>query len=142
MEAREPPPPLAGLNHLTLAVADLDRALGFYEGVLGFRLRARWARGAYLEGGTLWLCLSLDAPRPARDYTHFALGARADDMDRWRRRLAAHGVATWKENTSEGESIYPLDPDGHRLELHAGDLASRLAAVREAPYDGMVLADG
>ena len=48
----EPPPP-AGLNHLTLAVADLDRAFDFYVEVLRCRPRARWARGAYLSAGQI-----------------------------------------------------------------------------------------
>ena len=53
-------------------------------------------------------------------------------------RLRQAGVEEWKSNRSEGESLYFLDPDGHQLEIHAGDLASRLAACREKPYQGMV----
>lgn len=137
----EPPPP-SGLNHLTLAVSDLDRAFDFYVRVLRCRPRARWARGAYLSAGSLWLCLSLDArAEPRADCTHVALGADPSTMDPWRERLAAAGVPLWKENASEGDSIYFLDPDGHRLELHAGDLESRLEAVREAPYEAMELFD-
>ncbi|MFB9570701.1 hypothetical protein ACFFRS_27370, partial [Saccharopolyspora hordei] len=42
----------------------------------------------------------------------------------------------WKANRSEGASLYILDPDGHKLELHLGDLASRLAHFRQnAPKD-------
>ena len=136
------PTPPAGLNHLTLAVADLDRAFDFYVGTLRCTPRVRWARGAYLSVGSLWLCLSLDAAAaPRTDYTHVALDAAPRDMDAWRDRLAAAGAEVWKDNASEGDSIYFLDPDGHRLELHAGSLESRLAAVREAPYDGMVWFD-
>ena len=139
-DAERPVP--AGLNHLTLAVADLDRAFGFYVDTLGCTPRARWARGAYLSCGPLWLCLSLDASTaPSTDYTHVALDARADEMDAWRARLSAASAPLWQDDTSEGESIYFLDPDGHRLELHAGSLESRLAAVREAPYEGMVVFD-
>ncbi len=49
---------LTGLNHLTLAVADLPASIAFYRDLLGFRLEARWDQGAYLELGSLWLCLS------------------------------------------------------------------------------------
>ncbi|MCV4861229.1 hypothetical protein OFB63_34790, partial [Escherichia coli] len=47
----------------------------------------------------------------------------------------------WKDNRSEGASYYFLDPDGHKLELHVGNLAQRLAACRERPYKGMVFFD-
>lgn len=70
---------VTGLNHITLAVSDVPRSLAFYRDVLGFRPRAVWDMGAYLEIGTLWLCLSKDkdvrlAPHP--DYTHIASACR------------------------------------------------------------------
>ncbi|MEG6705638.1 glutathione transferase, partial [Pseudomonas aeruginosa] len=55
--------------------------------------------------------------------------------------LRAHGVREWKQNRSEGDSFYFLYPDGHRLEAHVGDLRSRLAACRQAPYAGMSFAN-
>ena len=131
---------VTGLNHLTLATADLSRAFDFYAGVLGCRPRARWARGAYLSADDLWLCLSLDADsRPSVDYTHVAFSVAGDALDAWRDRLEGAGVRFWKTNTSEGDSLYVLDPDGHRLELHVGDLDSRLAALQDVPYDGLEL---
>jgi len=129
-----------GLNHLTIATADLPRAFDFYTNVLGCRPRARWARGAYLSAGDLWLCLSSDADaHPTTDYTHAAFTVEVAALDTWRARLEAAGARIWKSNTSEGESIYFLDPDGHRLELHVGDLDSRLASLREAPYEDLEL---
>lgn len=56
---------LTGLNHLTLAVSDLDRSFEFYRHLLGFTPHARWQGGAYLSLGALWLCLS--RMRPGRN---------------------------------------------------------------------------
>lgn len=131
---------LTGLNHLTLAVADLERSFAFYKDLLGFRPAALWHTGAYLSLGELWLCLSLDGKRaasPEPDYTHYAFGIAQGDFATFRARLLEAGVAEWRRNTSEGDSFYFLDPDGHRLEAHVGSLASRLAECRESPYAGM-----
>ena len=137
---------LSGLNHLTLAVSDLPASVAFYQQLPGMRLHARWDSGAYFSCGGLWLCLSLDpkrqkTPPEASDYTHYAFSVAAEQFTEVTAQLAAGGVVVWKENRSEGESYYFLDPDGHKLELHVGSLAQRLAACRERPYAGMVFYD-
>jgi catechol 2,3-dioxygenase-like lactoylglutathione lyase family enzyme len=132
---------LTGLNHLTLAVADLERSFAFYTDLLGFWPAALWNTGAYLTLGELWLCLSLDPARDAppgeRDYTHYAFTIAQDDFDAFRTRLLAGGAVEWRQNKSEGDSFYFLDPDGHQLEAHVGSLASRLDECRDKPYAGM-----
>jgi catechol 2,3-dioxygenase-like lactoylglutathione lyase family enzyme len=131
---------LTGLNHLTLAVTDLERSFAFYRDLLGFRPAAIWNTGAYLSLGELWLCLSLDdkrAANPHPDYTHYAFGIGQDVFAAFRARLHDAGVVEWRQNRSEGDSIYFLDPDGHQLEAHVGNLAGRLATCRAAPYAGM-----
>ena len=130
---------LAGLNHMTLAVRDIARSVAFYQGLLGFTLRARWDSGAYLSLDGLWLCLSLDDVDDRRDYTHYAFTLAEAALPAFRARMLEAGVIEWKRNKSEGASFYFLDPDGHRLEAHCGTLESRLAACREAPYSGMVI---
>jgi catechol 2,3-dioxygenase-like lactoylglutathione lyase family enzyme len=129
---------ITGVSHVSLAVRELGRALAFYVDVLGARLRARWARGAYLELGALWLCLELDARAgaPAGD-SHIALSVGAAEFSAIAERVRASGATLWKENRSEGASLYFLDEDGHKLELHVGDLRSRLLACRAQPYDDM-----
>ncbi|HEX7820924.1 MAG TPA: VOC family protein [Sphingobium sp.] len=123
-----------GLNHLTLAVVDVGRSIAFYRDLLGFSLRAQWDEGAYLEAGSLWICLSLDASRagPQPDYTHIALDVEGDEFAALSERIS-NEAAIWKSNRSEGNSLYFLDPDGHKLELHVGTLESRLAHYRTHP---------
>lgn len=33
------------------------------------------------------------------------------------KRVISFGAEVWKENKSEGQSLYILDPDGHKLEI-------------------------
>lgn len=81
-------------------------------------------RGAYLSAGDLWLCLSLAPSSPASDYTHYAFSIDDDKFDDGVARLLRAGVTCWKENSSEGSSYYFLDPHGHKLELHSGNLVT------------------
>lgn len=128
---------LTGLNHLTFTVRHLNRALLFYRDVLGFHHHVSWLRGAYLSIDSLWLCLAVGDPRPSQDYSHAALSIGADDFQAMRGKLLAAGVREWQPNTSEGASMYFLDPDGHKWELHVGDLQSRLNSLRVQPYEGL-----
>lgn len=124
-----------GLNHITLAVADVQRSLTFYRDILGFTLRAIWADGAYLEAGSLWLCLSRDdhvRQTPHADYTHVALSVAKDAFADMSKTLMSACVI-WKENSSEGHSLYFLDPDGHKLEIHVGSLESRVQHYLNTP---------
>jgi len=135
---------ITGINHITLSVSDLERSFRFYVEVVGLNPVARWARGAYLKAGDGWICLSLDAD--TRDgmlpeYTHLAFSISKASFRECAGHVRARGAALWKTNESEGQSLYFLDPDGHKLELHVGDLESRLAALRDHPYDGLELFD-
>jgi catechol 2,3-dioxygenase-like lactoylglutathione lyase family enzyme len=135
---------ITGVNHLTLAVSDLERSFRFYTQIVGLRPRAKWLRGAYLVAGDDWICLSLDRnvlAQPRMDYTHFAFSVSPQAFADRTEAILASGAVIWKDNGSEGDSLYFLDPDGHKLELHVGNLDSRLAALRMQPYDGLQMFD-
>lgn len=135
---------LSGMNHLTLSVRSLDHSIPFYKDTLGFRLAAKWKKGAYLELGQLWLCLTLDDKRVAHpwpEYTHYAFSVSQEDFPAFVAKLMQAGVTEWQSNTSEGSSFYFLDPDGHKLEVHVGSLMSRLQQCREHPYADMEIFD-
>ena len=126
---------ITGVNHVTLVVSDLDRAIAFYRDRLGLGLRALGPRMAYLEAGALWLCLERGTPTPRADDSHVALSCTAADFPILARQLA--DVPQWKTNRSEGASLYILDPDGHKFEIHSGSLDTRLAHYRSTQPEGL-----
>ncbi|WP_299350148.1 VOC family protein [uncultured Shimia sp.] len=119
-------PSLRGVNHITLVCADLNRSISFYTNALNATLRAKWTRGAYVEIGPLWLCLEQGHPTRRDDDSHVALDCAQEDFEALSAQISARALL-WKDNTSEGASLYFLDPDGHKLELHVGSLETRLA---------------
>jgi glutathione S-transferase fosA5 len=129
---------ITGVNHITLAVRDVDRSYHFYVETLGSRPLARWSKGAYLLVGDLWLCLTLDErtrSSPLPEYSHIAFNVPAALFEDAAASIRASGAAIWQDNRSEGASLYFLDPDGHKLEIHAGDWQTRLAAMKKEPWE-------
>jgi catechol 2,3-dioxygenase len=112
-----------GAVHLT--VSDLDRSIGFYESVIGLRLRERLGGRAHLGAGGNDLLVLIEQPgvSSARGHCglyHFALllPARAD-LARWlahvvRERFGLSGFA----DHYVSEAIYLRDPDDHGIEIY------------------------
>jgi len=48
-------------------------------------------------------------------------------------RILKAGAVIFKKNTSPGKSLYFLDPDGHKLEIHVGNWQTRLQIKKENP---------
>lgn len=133
---------ITGINHITFATKDLDKSFHFYHQVLGIPWLARWQTGAYLLAGELWLCLSVDEktkPCPHPEYTHIAFSIREAEFSNVKQRIDDCGITQWKVNTSEGLSLYILDPDNNKLELHVSCWRDRLRHMQEHPYQGMIL---
>jgi catechol 2,3-dioxygenase-like lactoylglutathione lyase family enzyme len=133
---------IRGINHITLSVRDLEASFDFYTNVLGLRPVAKWYKGAYLEAGANWVCLSLDAEtRPASlpEYTHTAFTVSAEDFSATVARLQSANAISWQENHSPGDSFYFLDPDGHKLEIHTQTLHDRIQIMKASPPKDLVL---
>ncbi len=133
---------ISGINHITFAVRDLDRSFHFYSQVLGLRPVAKWYKGAYLEAGTDWVCLTLDPETRGAslpEYTHTAFTVSAVEFSRLVEQLQRTQVICWQANRSPGESFYFLDPDGHKLEIHVSNLEERLRTLRENPPKDLTL---
>lgn len=130
---------ITGLNHLTLSVSDLDRSFDFYTAVLGFKPLFKRSKGAYLLTGELWFCLDEDphVKVAASSYTHFAFSVGRSDFEDVSKKIKSSGATIWKKNKSEGESLYFLDLDGHKLEIHVGDWRSRVESYKSNPQADM-----
>jgi catechol 2,3-dioxygenase-like lactoylglutathione lyase family enzyme len=137
---------ISGINHITFAVSDLDRSFHFYSQLLGLRPIARWYKGAYLEAGTDWVCLTLDPETRAAslpEYTHTAFTVSTPEFSRLVEQLQKAQVICWQDNRSPGASFYFLDPDGHKLEIHVSNLEDRLRSLKaNPPKDLTLFADG
>ena len=129
---------IIGINHMTLAVHDIERSFAFYRDVLGFEPLCKWEGSAYFLVGDsetgLWFCLDRDPGRMSTSCaTHYAFSVKPEDFATLSDRIKQSGAIVYKNNTSPGYSLYFLDPDGHKLEIHVGDWKTRITAKKEHP---------
>lgn len=54
---------ITGMNHITLAVTDIEKSFHFYQDILGLKPLCRWDKGAYFLAGDFWFCLNVDDKR-------------------------------------------------------------------------------
>ncbi|MBY0385345.1 VOC family protein [bacterium] len=127
---------IKGINHVTLSVRSLSDSFLFYKDVLGFKPLMKKQMSAYFLAGDLWFCIEEDRHvrnQELPEYTHIAFTVAQEDFKSICKKIEAANTIIFKENKSEGSSIYFLDPNGHKLELHVGDWKSRLAEYRGQP---------
>lgn len=122
------------MNHINLATHDLEKSFNFYKNILGITPLCKWHEGAYFLVGDLWFCLCLDKTHiPANGYTHFAFNVNQANFLHMKNQIINSGAKVWKDNKSEGDSLYFLDPAGHQLELHVGSWQSRINTKKINP---------
>jgi catechol 2,3-dioxygenase len=119
----------ARIGHINLKVADLQRSLAFYQGVLGFKVTKRVGDAAFLAHGDYHhdICINTWESRggslPATGTTglfHFAIvyAERSDLRDAYRRLKAAGIGIDSAVDHGVSESIYLRDPDQNGVELY------------------------
>lgn len=121
--------PIEKVVETCLYVEDLDRAEAFYRDVLGLEMIASepGRHRFFRVGEGVFLLFRAEAtlregestPHGARGPGHAAFGIPPGDLDAWKERLAAHGVAIEDEVAwpRGGRSFYFRDPGGNLLEL-------------------------
>lgn len=122
--------PQARIGHVHLKVADLDRAIAFYSGVLGFELTQRYgSQAAFLSAGgyhhhiglNTWESRNGTPPPPGHTglyHTAFLYPDRASLGDALRRVVEAGLQLDGASDHGVSEAIYLRDPDGNGVELY------------------------
>ncbi|MCO5177834.1 MAG: VOC family protein [Thermomicrobiales bacterium] len=122
--------PETRIGHVHLKVADLDRAIQFYRGVLGFEVMQRYGRqAAFLSAGGYHHHIGLNTwesrngERPARGTTGLYHAAILYPNRRELARalsslLRNHYPISGAADHGVSEAIYLEDPDGNGLELY------------------------
>ena len=111
------------LNHVSLAVADVEKSAVFYSTVLGLKTVSRPGNGGINLGlGGSFLGL-YKLPNPGT-VNHFCIGVDDFDPERIAGKLRAMGLqATIDTNpanrTTGGDQLYFTDPDKTRVQLGA-----------------------
>jgi catechol-2,3-dioxygenase len=110
-----------GLDHVALAVSDLDRAETFYHEVLGLdRVIPEWdpPRVMASEGsGVALFPDGGDVPDAPPRILHVAFRVDREAFEAAQTELSDRGIDTSFSDHGASHSIYFEDPDGHRLEL-------------------------
>jgi catechol 2,3-dioxygenase len=118
------------IGHVHLKVADIERALSFYCGVLGFELIQRYGReAAFISAGgyhhhiglNTWESLGGSPPPPnCTGLFHLAIlyPTRATLADALRRLTAANIPLDGATDHGVSEALYLRDPDYNGLELY------------------------
>ena len=122
--------PNVRIGHVHLKVANLQRALDFYCGVLGFELTQRYGEeAAFVSAGGYHHHIGLNSwesrdgsppPKGATGLYHFAIlyPTRAALADGLRRLMQANISLEGASDHGVSEALYLSDPDGNGIELY------------------------
>ncbi|MGR3637745.1 MAG: VOC family protein [Shimia sp.] len=122
--------PQTRIGHVHLKVADLDRAIAFYSGVLGFDVQTRIGdEAAFLGAGGYHHHIGLNTwsskggtPPPSGHtglfHTAFLYPNRAELADAVQRVIDAGYPLEGASDHGVSEAVYLTDPDGNGVELY------------------------
>ncbi len=122
--------PETRVGHVHLKVADLDRAIGFYSGILGFDLTQRFGtQAAFLSAGgyhhhiglNTWESLGATPPPPGHTglyHSAFLFPTRKALAEVLKRLTDAGYPLDGASDHGVSEALYLTDPDGNGVELY------------------------
>jgi catechol 2,3-dioxygenase len=123
-------PPETRIGHVHLKVADLDRAIAFYSGILGFEITQRYGtQAAFLSAGgyhhhiglNTWESKGASPPPPGHPglyHTAILFPDRKALAQVLKRLVDAGWPLTGASDHGVSEALYLDDPDGNGVELY------------------------
>lgn len=117
------------VGHVHLKVSDLDRAIDFYSGVLGFEITQKYGDAVFLASGDYHHHIGLNTwhsagagPAPVRAaglYHSAFLYPTRGDLGRILQRLIDHGIQLdGAADHGVSQALYLRDPDENGVELY------------------------
>jgi catechol 2,3-dioxygenase-like lactoylglutathione lyase family enzyme len=124
---------LEGIDHVALAVRDVERSANWYVDVLGFERQYQEVWGGiptFIGKGNTAIALfplqDSDSKSPARSsgirMLHLAFRANRENFLGAQQELKKRGIKFEFQDHEISHSIYFRDPDGHELEITTYEL--------------------
>jgi catechol 2,3-dioxygenase-like lactoylglutathione lyase family enzyme len=122
-----------GINHITVRVSELSRAIHFYQDILGAKIVHKGNTDVYLDISGIWLCLlEIKKAKPKQKdqigVDHFAFSVSERNFHKAAVYLKEKQVIITRGPIERGGgwTISFLDPDGNELEFYTGSLYERM----------------
>ena len=126
---------ISGLDHVAIAVADIEVSREFYERVLGFeRLYPQWKMPVVMGVGGTGVAIFHESVHPSKSsklwgsrepgvrILHIAFRVDREGFEAAKAGLAPQGVGALFSDHGLSHSLYFNDPDGHQIELTTYDV--------------------
>ncbi len=126
---------IKGLSHITFVCKDLEKTAHLFKHVFGAEeiysssdKTFSIAKERFLNVAGIWIAI-MEGESIEKTYNHIAFQVASEDLSAFEERVISLGLTILpgrKRDSAEGDSLYFYDYDNHLLELHTGDLDTRL----------------
>jgi len=126
---------VTGLSHITFVCKDLEKTAQMLKGVLGAKevycsgnKTFSISKEKFFQVAGIWIAIMEGEP-VEKTYNHVAFQVDDVELDEFEAKIRSFGLTILsgrKRESAEGRSLYFYDYDNHLLELHTGDLRTRL----------------